>query len=223
MPRHKPHCRKGNKQCQCDCWCHNRRYKCLTCGCIFKKGATSKGYFCSQICWKKNTAFIRNQFGNKAYVEPQKLSDRKLLELWNQFKNTKKSLRSIFMLYGYKRVPPKRLLKILPKGEYNKYRMKNKKHSNAYLFKRGSHYERKAKKELEQQGYLVVKSGGSKGIFDLWALGNNRLKLIQCKATKSNPSFSGLTTTLSKISVPDFCDKEIWIWIDRKGWKKLIV
>ena len=88
---------------------------------------------------------------------------------------------------------------------------------------RGSRYERIAKKELERQGYMVVRSGSSLGVFDLWAYNQNELKLIQCKATKSNVKFNDVREELKKIKVPAFCSKELWIWIDRKGWKKEII
>jgi hypothetical protein len=131
-------------------------------------------------------------------------------------------MRSIFLKHGYKRVPPKQLIKLIGVEEYKAHCKKNRGRSNAYLFKRGSHYERKAKQELEKSGYMVVKSGGSKGKFDLWALGNNELRLIQVKATKSNANHSSLKEEISLFSVPGFCMTELWVWEDRKGWKKTI-
>ena len=52
---------------------------------------------------------------------------------------------------------------------------------------KGSRRERQAKKELEDMGYLVTKSGGSLGDFDLIAIspgerGSKCLRLIQIKS-----------------------------------------
>ena len=99
--------------------------------------------------------------------------------------------------------------------------MVNKLKSGKYLYKRGVHYERQAKKELEKSGYLVIRSSGSHGIFDIWALNDKELKLIQCKAVKKSSNFTKLTSEIKKIKVPPFCSKELWIWIDRKGWRKI--
>ena len=48
----------------------------------------------------------------------------------------------------------------------------------------GAKIERQARDILRNQGYLVIKSGGSKGIFDLWAVNNKELRLIQVKKYK---------------------------------------
>mgnify|MGYP001578591573 CR=1 FL=1 len=187
-----------------------------------------RGFYCTQICYRKDKTSRTLQGINAVIKQRQqginlpKVSDEKLIQAWEIFKTTKRSMRSVFMALGYKRVPPKRLLNLLPKGEYEQYAMQNKRHQNGYLFKRGSHYERIAKKELEAQGYMVVKSGGSKGVFDLWALNKDELRLIQIKTTKSNANYTKLKKELSKIIVSDFCKKEMWIWIDRKGWVKTI-
>jgi Holliday junction resolvase len=95
------------------------------------------------------------------------------------------------------------------------------KHKLSYLYRRETYYERKAMHELIKEGYLVIRSTKSSGIFDLWALNQNELKLLQIKATKSNDTFTKLIKELEKVIVPAFCSKELWIWIDRKGWNKI--
>ena len=48
--------------------------------------------------------------------------------------------------------------------------------------RRGSDFERRVKKELEKHGYLVIKSGGSLGAFDLVAIKLGMRPLgVQCK------------------------------------------
>jgi len=46
----------------------------------------------------------------------------------------------------------------------------------------GANLERAAKKALEDGGYYVIKSGGSKGAADLAALKRGEIVLVQCKS-----------------------------------------
>lgn len=52
-------------------------------------------------------------------------------------------------------------------------------------YRAGADLERAAKKVLEENGYFVVKSGGSKGVADLVALKASETLLVQCKNTLS--------------------------------------
>lgn len=105
---------------------------------------------------------------------------------------------------------------------YDKYKTKNKFKNHGYLYKRGTHYERKAMHELRDNGYIIIRSTKSSGIFDVWALKDN-LRLIQVKATKSNAHYTKLQKELEQVIVPSFCSKELWIWNDRKGWDKILI
>jgi len=202
---------------------------CKMCKGEFKYHPSNKaGKYCSKQCYFSDKEQLSKQ-AKKARakqielgINKQYLSDDKLLELWKEFKETKKSLRGIFTPFGYHRAPPKRLLKIIPKGEYEQYKDKNRENLKNYRYKRGVHYERKAIKELKKEGFLVVRSSRSSGDFDIWALKEN-LRLIQIKATKSKAKFSKLKEEIKKINLPNFCIKELWIWNDRKGWDKLII
>ena len=51
-------------------------------------------------------------------------------------------------------------------------------------YKKGRLFEYKVKKEFEKRGYYVVRSAGSKGVFDLIAIGNGEVLGIQCKLGK---------------------------------------
>jgi len=53
----------------------------------------------------------------------------------------------------------------------------------------GARIEREVRKYLENMGYLVVRSARSKGPFDLWAVNDKELRLIQVKSSryKINP------------------------------------
>lgn len=45
-------------------------------------------------------------------------------------------------------------------------------------------YEDRAREELEAAGYTVIKSAGSLGAWDMVALGNGEIRLIQVKKTQ---------------------------------------
>lgn len=54
-------------------------------------------------------------------------------------------------------------------------------------YNKGVNFERRVRKDLENKGYYVVRSAGSKGVFDLIALKQHRRPLgVQCKYS-SNP------------------------------------
>jgi len=48
-------------------------------------------------------------------------------------------------------------------------------------YKSGRYFENKARKELEKLGYYVTRSGASKGVWDLIAINNWQIRLIQIK------------------------------------------
>lgn len=52
---------------------------------------------------------------------------------------------------------------------------------------KGTYYERKARQILESQGFYVIRSAGSFGLFDLVAINpnNGKVKLIQVKSGKA--------------------------------------
>ncbi|MGE5444786.1 MAG: hypothetical protein ACM3SR_09315 [Ignavibacteriales bacterium] len=80
---------------------------------------------------------------------------------------------------------------------------------------KGSRIERKAKAQLERQGFqLVVKSGASLGLFDLIAVGVDfdHALLVQVKANRM-PGKAEMDR-LKAFQVPCFCRKEIWIFKD---------
>jgi len=78
---------------------------------------------------------------------------------------------------------------------------------------KGSRAEHKARRILEASGYLVLKAGGSLGLFDLVALGPMDLKCIQVKA---NGYCSAVEREQLQLAVvPANCSKEIWRFKDR--------
>lgn len=86
---------------------------------------------------------------------------------------------------------------------------------------RGRNTEYKAKKELEEMGYYCSRSSGSHTKIDLWAVSEKDIKLIQLKRVKGKYySFKQEIKEIKSIKCPKNCSKELWVWLDRKGWQK---
>jgi len=77
---------------------------------------------------------------------------------------------------------------------------------------KGSRNERRAKKELEQDGYYVSKAGGSLGLWDLVCFDMSHLRLIQ---VKTNYCRVAEREQLKEFEAPDFAVKELWVYKDR--------
>jgi len=89
--------------------------------------------------------------------------------------------------------------------------------------KMGARKELQAKKELEEEGYYVTKSGGSLGAFDLIAINEKIVRAIQVKSTKVNlgvKKYSKDIRAMKEVKLPNNSTREIWIWKYKKGWEK---
>ena len=116
------------------------------------------------------------------------------------------------------------------KKKKTKKRKKRKKKKKPYEV--GTHYEYKAKEELENEGYLVIRSAKSHSPFDLVVLGHLEVNFIQVKkcetlekAEKALRNFKKKMEKLDKLyDIEKMIDKDIyfsiWIWVERKGWIK---
>lgn len=88
-------------------------------------------------------------------------------------------------------------------------------------YERGVEIERKAIQQLEQVGYIALRSAGSHSSFDVVAINPNGIRLIQCKREKDKlGKWDLLLEQLSEIKVPFNATKELWVWVDREGWVK---
>ena len=76
------------------------------------------------------------------------------------------------------------------------------------LYKIGTYFERKARKELEADGYYVVRSAASKGIWDLVAIKSDSIKLVQVKVRSS--AISKDRTLIESFTCPQNVSKELW-------------
>lgn len=90
---------------------------------------------------------------------------------------------------------------------------------------RGTRFEWKARDELRKAGYLVVRSAGSLGAFDLIAINEKEIRLLQIKATNAATPLSGLYHSemdeLAKVTHPPNATIEFWCWRRRDGWEKV--
>ena len=80
-------------------------------------------------------------------------------------------------------------------------------------YRNGADLERAAKHHLEDNGYYVIKSGGSKGIVDLAAFKPGELLFVQCKrAGYLSPSerrtLHGLAVKLGAVPLAAFWHKQ---------------
>lgn len=87
-------------------------------------------------------------------------------------------------------------------------------------YRRGYAIELKAKEILEGAGFLVVRAAGSHGPFDLVAIGEKEVKLVQVKRTKGNPESvaARVLRELRGIGAPPFVSVEVWVWVERRGF-----
>jgi Holliday junction resolvase len=83
----------------------------------------------------------------------------------------------------------------------------------------GTQAEWEVRKILEQQGYFVGRSAGSKGIWDLWAVNENGLRLIQVKSTSQKEK----AKILFKKDIERMKNTKVFgqqeLWVRRKGKK----
>ena len=95
--------------------------------------------------------------------------------------------------------------------------------------RRGHDTERKCAQELKDLGYDVIRSAASKSIWDIIAIGEHDIKLIQCKRTLRNiPSLIAPKSVLREMRMAPApqggaVNKELWTWVDRQGWAVTVV
>lgn len=95
--------------------------------------------------------------------------------------------------------------------------------STSKLYRRGYLAERRAVAELEREGYLALRVAGSKGPFDVVALGES-VRFIQVKRVKPGKEREALREGRREVSaLPEGVSREVWVWVDRKGFVKEVV
>jgi Holliday junction resolvase len=90
-------------------------------------------------------------------------------------------------------------------------------------YRRGVDVERKAMKTLEQAGYMVARTAGSHGPFDVIAIGPLGVRLIQLKRVKDG-RYIGLDVAREQLRrIYEYTQAidvsaELWVWQDGQGW-----
>lgn len=87
-------------------------------------------------------------------------------------------------------------------------------------YKTGYRAERRAKEQMEEWDYLVVRSAASKSPFDLVGIGKAQFLLVQVKVVPHGKvyEFQPLKKKLAAIPVPANCKVELWVWEKRRGF-----
>ena len=88
--------------------------------------------------------------------------------------------------------------------------------------RRGHDTERKCAQELKVLGYDVIRSAASKSIWDIVAVGEHDIKLIQCKRTKQTVKSAAAPKSVlkemreAKSPRTGPISKELWTWVDQQ-------
>ncbi|MZP28664.1 Holliday junction resolvase [Heliobacterium undosum] len=93
-------------------------------------------------------------------------------------------------------------------------------------YQRGYEIERKIVHELTSQGYLVLRSAGSHSKVDVLGISRRRILAVQSKRTKKfspanyRKEIADIQATIAQHNLDDVIDFELWVWVDRQGFRK---
>ena len=200
--------------------------KCIICGKTRKRRPSEienhRKILCSRKCFSKYRSLYLSGKNSSNWIE----SNKKCIICGKEF-HIKPSHYNTRITCSYQCMA--RLYKQRMKGRGNpNYRggVSFKKKCGLYgignsAYSKGKNSERKARILLQKQGYYVMRSGGSKGVFDLCAIKKDDLKLIQVKT-------NGFITKKEKEKIINFnncpsnAKKELWIFYDKNKIPKII-
>ena len=80
---------------------------------------------------------------------------------------------------------------------------------------KGSRNERRARKQLEAEGFYVVKAGGSLGLFDLVCFNREVIRLVQVKSNRTPGRVERERLEAFKNYPKNCTRREVWIYRDR--------
>lgn len=97
-----------------------------------------------------------------------------------------------------------------------KSKRKHRKKPSQLCYARGAIYERTVKKELEREGFFVIRSAGSKSPVDLVAIKGGFFELIQCatRRPKAEAKHVSIKKSAKRIGSPI-----ILVWREKIGRK----
>lgn len=90
---------------------------------------------------------------------------------------------------------------------------------------KGARNELKCRDFFVDRGYLVTKAGGSLGVFDIIAINNSEVLLIQVKSNRRIPRHERnvldevLLTKLDRQITRGRVEILEWVWYDREGYR----
>ena len=79
-------------------------------------------------------------------------------------------------------------------------------------YARGRRKEWEVCKRLRAEGYTVVRSAGSRGLWDVMAIGQGAIRLIQVKYAKKKGWWDANCQTFLELAVPEAVTKEVWLF-----------
>lgn len=85
-------------------------------------------------------------------------------------------------------------------------------------YKKGYSWEREIINILSKLNYNSIRSGGSKGVWDIISWNAENIRFIQAKFYNKKFSLKKETEKIKKEIVPRGAKKEIWVKQDRKGY-----
>lgn len=92
-------------------------------------------------------------------------------------------------------------------------------------YQRGYEIERKIMEELTGRGFLVFRSAGSHSKIDILGIRKDRIVAVQSKRTKEfswsvyRKEVEAIQEIIRSYEL-DNIDFELWVWVDRKGFRK---
>lgn len=89
-------------------------------------------------------------------------------------------------------------------------------------YAKGRDYEYQVRDILIAEGFIITRSAGSKGPFDLIGIGPQSVRLVKVR-TPSNPYTKAEKEKMAKMPCPDCCSIEIWTKIKYQPWEIEIV
>lgn len=88
-------------------------------------------------------------------------------------------------------------------------------------YEKGRRIEWQARDHLVMQGFVVVRSAGSKGPIDLVGIGPQDLKLVS--VTLQGEDLNSRREALLGVPAPACTIRELWVKIPYKGWQIEVV
>lgn len=210
---------------------------CKVCGKKFSVYLTnSSGKYCSKKCENKSpeTKLNRSRNGEKTRFLHQKLSDSELLDKYNKVLTGEiETLSQAFRTCGYARIPPKRLVKLIGFEVYQqnnvilsiRYKRKGVNFMGLKIQRRGYLTELEAMKIAESLGYMVFRSGGSKGAADIFLGRGGQGYLVQIKSSVREYNVEHYyKKDIDRLRELDFgMRKMLWVKVLYKGWKYYMI